>query len=441
MKKTRLYVKGMHCASCDILVRRKFMEEGNVTEVCPDYTKQTVDVTYTGTLDAQKLNSKISKYGYAVVTGQNKLRKAPYSTRLLEAAAIAVVLLIVYYFANEFKLTSWFQVSSGNLTYATAFLLGLVASTSTCMATSGALFMTTVGKLRKDARSVTENIIPAVSFNIGRVLSYAVFGFMVGLIGNTLISGLNLGIYMNIIIAVLMLGIGLDMLNLIPLSSVSNLSFAKKIYAYLEDRLVRSPRKTSFILGAITYLLPCGFTQSVQVYALGLANPVSSSLMMTSFALGTVPVLMLFGFTSSMLQSNIYKQIAKVVAVVIVLIGLNYVGNTLALYGITFKMPTIAQQTADPNVVVRDGYQVATMNAGVSGYYPNTFTVKQGVPVRWIVNGQNVYGCQGELVAPKIAVQKVLKVGENVIEFIPEEKGLIAFSCAMGMFQGRFNVI
>lgn len=44
-------------------------------------------------------------------------------------------------------------------------------------------------------------------------------------------------------------------------------------------------------LGVLTFVLPCGFTQSMQLYALGLGNPIKSGLTMLTFALGTLPIL------------------------------------------------------------------------------------------------------------------------------------------------------
>lgn len=81
------------------------------------------------------------------------------------------------------------------------------------------------------------------------------------------------------------------------------------------------------------------------------------------------------------------------------------------------------------------------MNVNSYGYSPNSFTVKQGVPVRWVVKGENVFGCQGSLRGSAIGLQKTLQTGENLIEFTPLEEGLIAFSCSMGMFRGNFIVM
>ena len=68
--------------------------------------------------------------------------------------------------------------------------------------------------------------------------------------------------------------------------------------------------------------------------------------------------------------------------------------------------------------------------------------VKKNIPVRWEIDGKEIYGCQGTLQSPQAGIQLTyLKEGENVFEFIPKEVGIINFSCSMGMFSGQFKVI
>jgi plastocyanin len=219
------------------------------------------------------------------------------------------------------------------------------------------------------------------------------------------------------------------------------LSFTKNLFEPLKNRFMRNPKQTAFLLGAITYLLPCGFTQTVQLYALGLANPAQSAITMMVFALGTVPALLAIGFASSFTSSKYYPVFARVLGVIIIMIGLSSIMNMMYLYGITGKFLPSKISSVDKNVVLENGVQLAYMSVNSKGYSPASFTVQKGIPVKWVIDGQNVFGCQGSLVAPKIAVSRTLEKGKNVIEFTPNETGRIAFSCSMGMFQGEFNVV
>lgn len=439
IKKTTLHIKGMHCPSCDILVHDKFKEVRNVKEVKANFRNQKAEVYYEGTLDRHALGKKIAPYGYSVAEKYEREVSEPYTGRLFHAGVWAIVVFVLYYFAQELGLVPQFNSSSG-LTLSTVFVLGLVASTSTCMATSGALFLATVGKLRRDGASFFENIVPAISFNIGRVLTYTFFGFLTGYVGKAISTELKSGYLLSFFVSLMMILIGLNMLKLINFSWIFSGSLTKGIFQKLENKLIAHPKKMSFLLGAITYLLPCGFTQTVQLYALGLADPVKSSLTMGIFALGTVPALLAVGFASSFTKSAFYPIFYRIMGVVVFMIGVSYFANFMTLSGINLPFTGSADSNSS-QIEISDGYQNVYMNVDSGGYSPNFFTVQKGTPVKWIINGENVFGCQGYLVAPKLGIQRLLNGGENIIEFTPSEKGSINFSCGMGMYRGRFEVI
>lgn len=437
LKKTTLYIKGMHCPSCEVLMEDKFREEGNIQEVKADFRSQKVELSYTGKLHKDLLNAKIQPFGYQIEDKrelQLEYEQDPLLKRFMDVSVIAIILFILYAIAQEAKLIPDINLA-GNLNYLSVFILGLVASTSTCMATSGALFLATVGKQN------SKNLIPAIAFNLGRVLSYGFFGFLAGFVGSVIITNLKFGTFLTFFVSLFMLLLGLDMAKIINIGSVLPTGLTKNIFEKLEQRLIKHPKKTAFLLGAITYLLPCGFTQTVQVYVLGLASPIQSALTMVVFALGTVPALLLIGYFSSFTQSRYYPYFMKVVGVLVFVIGLSYFSNFLSLYGVNLNFNILSskyQQTTDS--VLESGFQTIRMNVNSNGYSPNVFTLKKGVPTKWIINGENVFGCQGYLVAPKLGIQKALTAGETVIEFTPEEEGTINFSCGMGMYRGRFEV-
>ena len=125
------------------------------------------------------------------------------------------------------------------------------------------------------------------------------------------------------------------------------------------------------------------------------------------------------------------------------LLGLSSFNNIAHLYGFQLSSASLlgspTQQTT--NILEKDGYQIASMNVNAAGYWPKSFVVKKDVPVRWVIHGENVFGCQGTIVVPKIGVQKTLTNGDNIIEFTPKEVGKITFSCTMGMYDGEFTVV
>lgn len=89
---------------------------------------------------------------------------------------------------------------------------------------------------------------------------------------------------------------------------------------------------------------------------------------------------------------------------------------------------------------VNDGVQNIKMDQLAGGYFPNSFTVKRGVSVKWIIDSKAPDTCAGSIYIPKLGIRKNFNKGENVIEFTPNEAGIIKFSCVMGMYSGKFIV-
>jgi plastocyanin domain-containing protein len=81
------------------------------------------------------------------------------------------------------------------------------------------------------------------------------------------------------------------------------------------------------------------------------------------------------------------------------------------------------------------------MTQRANGYSPNSFTIKKGIPVKWIITSESAYSCAASILMPSMNIQQGLKEGENVIEFTPKQVGTLPFSCSMGMYRGSFNVV
>ena len=433
ISKKTVHIKGMHCPSCEILITDKFKEMPNVTEVKSNFQKQEAEVYFSGHLDQEIVNKKIRQFGYEIRNKEDKNEEdEPLSKKIFEAILITAGLILIYLIAKEINIIPAINIT-GNLNLLTVLFLGLVASISTCMATSGALFLSTIDRK-------TNNLKQAVYFNSGRVISYAIFGFIAGLVGSVIITNLKFGTGLTLLAAAFMILLGLDMLKIVSFATIIPFGGTSIIFRKLENRLIKDPHKSAFFLGLITYFLPCGFTQATQVYALGLASPWQSAITMAVFALGTAPAIIFIGSLRNLLNNIFYKYFMKIVAVGVLILGLYYVTNFLAIYGIGFSnRPNKTNLTYVSNLV--NGKQIINMDVISGGYFPNQFTIKKGIPIKWIINGKNVFGCQGYFVVSSLGISKALNEGENLIEFTPTETGFINFSCGMGMYRGRIEVV
>jgi len=433
LKKCTLYIKGMHCPSCEILITDKFKEMSNVTAVKSNFQKQEAEVYFSGHLDQETINKNIKPFGYEIRDRQDKsFNEEPMSKKIIEASLITVGLILIYLIVKEINIIPSINIT-GNLNWLTVLFLGLVASVSTCMATSGALFLSTIGKK-------TNNLKQAVYFSLGRIISYSIFGFLAGLVGSVIITNFKFGSGLTLLAAIFMILLSLDMLHILSFSSIVPFGVSSNVFRKLEHLLIKDPHKSAFFLGMITYFLPCGFTQATQVYALGLASPWQSALTMAIFALGTAPAIIFIGSLRGLLKSTFYQYFMKTVAVGVLILGVYYASNFLSIYGINIGFSQNINRIGT-NVTIENGKQIINMDVISGGYSPNQFTIKKGIPVRWVISGKNIFGCQGYFVVPTLNISKALNEGENIIEFTPKETGFINFSCGMGMYRGRIEVI
>ena len=137
-------------------------------------------------------------------------------------------------------------------------------------------------------------------------------------------------------------------------------------------------------------------------------------------------------------SATIRSRSSRVVsAMLIFVMGLNMLGNGLALSGISLPQRNTASVI---QAMQNDGSQ--TLRTEIDyGSYPSV-RVKAGIPVDWtiIVPEGKLNGCNGEILIPAYQIDIVLQEGENPISFLPEQPGTISYSCWMGMIRGTIEV-
>lgn len=441
-KTTILPISGMHCASCDILVKKTLSQQKNIISVIPDFVSQTAKIEYSGELDTDSINDALCEYGYKIAESE-KNTKSSYFSKLVQFLSMAIILSGIYFVTNDIGL--WPKaITSTHLTPLSAFVLGLVASISTCMATSGALLYGLVGPLREKRPQALPTV--TVMFVIGRVVAYGFFGFVFGSLGKLFVS-LNLLNWLQFIISIALLFVGLNLLSLLPRRLTDLMGFSRRWVEKIEIITLHRPRRAPLVLGAATFFIACGFTWAALLYAISTNDPFRSATIMTAFALGTAPMLLVIGIAPKSKRFNTGDAFNLLIGTIIVLVTISQILTLLRLYfpfipdGIN---QNFALKTSIPKKQINfDGKeQVLKMIVDENGYSPQKLTVKVGNPVKWEITGKNVYGCQGTIQAPKAGIKlTALKPGINIFEFTPSQKGKIPFACSMGMFRGEIEVI
>jgi len=344
------------------------------------------------------------------------------------------------------------SISGGSYSYGVVILLGMTAGFSTCMALVGGLVLGFTARFREKHPEITgfRSFIPNIYFNIGRVVGFFILGGLLGELGTFVKVSPTANGWLLLIVAFVMLVIGLQLTEISPKISKINFTMPKFISNLVPARLSHGEYSHvgAISSGALTFFLPCGFTQAVQLVAIASGSFVSGALLMSLFALGTTPGLLLVGSIASFAKGTFATKLFRFMGVVVVILSLINLSASFNLIG--FQLPKLSLPTTSTvndtenisqTAAVEDGKQVVSMNVTGYGYSPNKFTVKKGVPVSWQIDVKDISTCASYIVASDMNIQQLLRKGKNTLTFVPKEVGTLHFTCSMGMYSGDFTVV
>lgn len=296
--KCELLVEGMHCAACELFVESNLKKHSSVKSAKVDRGNAKVELTLNSHEDSKlikELNKLIAKGGYKLTHTKAQSR---FNTKEWGIAAIISATLVLAYLGLQNS--SLLQVSDQNIF--TPLIVGLVASVSTCMAVVGGIVLS----LAASQAWQVEKTKKLLTFHASRLISFFILGGLIGFLGQAFSLSILSTIIINLVLFIVMLMLGLSMTGLISAEIHLPKIFGQSL---LERFGNRSDYFGAIILGAITFVLPCGFTQSMQVYSLTTGSPLSGAMTMLLFAIGTLPVLALISFGSINLAKWKYKSI------------------------------------------------------------------------------------------------------------------------------------
>ena len=218
-----------------------------------------------------------------------------------------------------------------------AFVLGL-SSAVHCMAMCGGISGALTLSLHEgDRENQWKTISYVFTYNIGRILSYAVAGAVVGGLGQTLfttISPKHGHMILRIVAAIVMVGMGLYLAGWF-----SRLAFIETLGLPLWRRLEPIGRRfipartllSALLFGAIWGWLPCGLVYSALILTASSGGTSDGALFMLFFGVGTLPAVMTAGIitgTMARLAKMPYvRQLAGGVIIIMGIASLLYTGN------------------------------------------------------------------------------------------------------------------
>lgn len=444
-------VKGMYCRSCELLIEDNLKEIDQVKSVNVNYKTGEATVGYDGQAPSkERLNKAIAAAGYEVGLSEDLPWLTKNKNEYLNLGTAFLILMAIYLALKGLGLTNInLSPDLSSPSWGLIVLIGLVAGFSTCMALVGGLSLGLSTKFLENhpSANTAEKFRPHLFFVLGRVLSYAWLGGILGTLGTVIKLSATANGIITLIVGAVMLLMGLQLINIFPRLDRFKLALPKSLSRLLgfNQKGKEYSHGQAMLMGALTFFLPCGFTQAMQLYAISTGSIGNGALVMGLFALGTAPGLLSIGGVTALVKGSFKEKFFKVAGLAVIFFGLFNLNNgytlaSLSMGSFSFNSLNKTAIVNDPNVFLENGVQVVRMTEGNQGYSPNQFSIKKGVPVKWIIDAQAPYSCASAIIVPKLGLSKNLVAGENIIEFTPTETGQLPFSCSMGMYTGVFNV-
>lgn len=322
----------MHCNACVLVIESELGDLPNMTNVKASLGGHSVVVEgnfedKTPEQIAETLTAPLRSHGYTVEIEKQVQEKKWSDFKVAVPVALAFGILFV---ALQ-KMGIVNLVGGGNVTYGTAFVIGIIASLSTCMAVVGGLVLSMSATFAKEG----DKIRPQLMFHGGRIVSFFILGGVIGALGSAFTLSSSATFVLSVVVGIVMLVLGVNLLDVFHFTKKLQPAMPKFITKHAHGISKFNHTLTPLLVGVATFFLPCGFTQSMQLYTLTTGSFLNGGLTMLAFALGTFPVLALISFSSFSIQNSSKSGIFfKSAGLVVIMFALFNIINSLVVIGL-----------------------------------------------------------------------------------------------------------
>ncbi|WP_220813666.1 sulfite exporter TauE/SafE family protein [Pseudomonas paralcaligenes] len=205
---------------------------------------------------------------------------------------------------------------------ASALILGLLGG-GHCLGMCGGLMGALTLAIPPEQR--TRRLRLLLAYNLGRILSYATAGLLIGLAGWAVASS-PAAMALRVAAGLLLIAMGLYLAGW--WSGLTRIeAVGRHLWRHLQPLASRlmpvSSLPRALLLGAVWGWLPCGLVYSTLLWASSQGSPTDSALLMLAFGLGTWPVLLATGMAAERLTALLRRRGVRVAGgLLVILFGL-----------------------------------------------------------------------------------------------------------------------
>ncbi len=161
-----------------------------------------------------------------------------------------------------------------------------------------------------------------LAYNLGRILSYAAAGLLIGLAGWAVASS-PAAMLLRVLAGLLLIAMGLYLAGW--WSGLTRIeAVGRHLWRHLQPVASRlmpvSSLPRALLLGAVWGWLPCGLVYSTLLWASSQGSPGESALLMLAFGLGTWPVLLATGMAAERLTALLRRRGVRVAGGLLVIL-------------------------------------------------------------------------------------------------------------------------
>jgi cation transport ATPase len=213
LKTYTFHVNGMHCKSCVLLTEGELRGVPYITKATSSLAHNSVEVIgdfgeRSKETIARELSQILEKHGYSLSV-EKSATTANWSDFTI-AIPIALSFAILFFILQKIGLVD--LVSASSVGYGTAFMIGIIASLSTCMAVVGGLLLSMSATFAKEG----DNLKPQILFHAGRIVSFFILGGVIGAIGSAFALNASATFILSLIVGIVMLIMGINLLDIFP---------------------------------------------------------------------------------------------------------------------------------------------------------------------------------------------------------------------------------
>ncbi|MDO8452171.1 MAG: sulfite exporter TauE/SafE family protein, partial [bacterium] len=321
----------------------------------------------------------------------------------------------------------------------------------------GGLLASVIAAREEEKR--TPKYLITIAFLLAKLVAYTLLGLLLGLLGEKLSLSTTTQSILQLAAGLYMLAIAFNLLNVHPIFRYAVIQPPRFLTKLVKKESRNSDLFAPILLGFLTIFIPCGTTLGMEALAISTSSPISGALTMFFFVLGTIPACLGFGLATTFLGNTFRKRFSLISALVLIYLGVTSINGTLVLLGSPVSLAKITapltelgsilvnpagdvSENTNTGVTAANGVQNATINVSGRGYSPRNLQVKAGSPVKLTLNPQGSLGCLSVFVIPELNISKRVEThGLTIVEFTPEKPGELTYTCSMGMFTGKIQVI